>query len=178
MKNSTIINILIAGTGGQGVQTLSNWLRELALNKNLVCVGATFKGGAQRMGSVYTELRVQTNTDDKIHFSSQIPVGEVDVLIAFEPWEALRFANRCNARTKVIVNTEIQVLYVERFQSKNSIDPIETLRKTFTNPILKNHTAIAEKTTQFLNSLLIEDAVNQEFLPFTRMELKQIKQIL
>ena len=51
MKTS-ILNIIVCGTGGRGVQTLSNLIRKLANKSGYRCEGATFKGGAQKMGTL------------------------------------------------------------------------------------------------------------------------------
>ena len=77
-----IYNIIIAGTGGQGVFTLSNVLRSLCAKSGYQCQGATFKGGAQRLGSIHSELRIIFKSDsNKSIFSSQIAKGSLNLLI-------------------------------------------------------------------------------------------------
>jgi indolepyruvate ferredoxin oxidoreductase, beta subunit len=176
MKNQ-ILNILVAGCGGQGVFTLSNLLREMAINKGFSCEGATFKGGAQRMGTVYSEIRISTTINNERIFSSQIPKGAVDVLISMEPWEALRFANRCNNNTKSIINSQEEKLYVERFQKTPLINPIESLEKVFNAPIIKNYTQYTKEQlgdTKFTNYIMLEDSILKGYLPFTVEELEAI----
>lgn len=178
MNKSVILNILIAGTGGQGVLTLSNFIRELAVNKGLRCEGATFKGGAQRMGSIHTELRILTDSKSIAHFSSQIPNGAVDLLIGMEPWEALRFSSRCNRNTKSIINSQEEKLYAERFQNTPLIDPIESLGKVFNTPIIKNYSLMAKEklgNIKFTNYTMLEDSIFKGYLPFTLEELEALK---
>lgn len=172
-----ILNIIVSGTGGQGVFTLSNFIRRLSIAKGFLCEGATFKGGAQRMGSIYSELRILTVANQTKIFSSQIPKGKVDLLIALEPWEALRFSDQCNANTKLVANTQEQKLYVERMASQKNIDPIQTLENLFQNRILKNYTLIAEKdqtSNGHINNLMLHDAIENEFLPFNLEDLNQL----
>jgi Pyruvate/2-oxoacid:ferredoxin oxidoreductase gamma subunit len=167
MKGS-ILNIIVCGTGGRGVQHLSKLIRLLALRKGFGCEGASFKGGAQRMGTVYSELRI---------FDTDIPMGEVHVIIGLEPWEALRFSGRCSQDAKVIVNTDIESLFIERFMDETLSNPIEMLASIFKNPILKNYNDIALDTTdarRSVNVLILEDAITEGALPFTLEELKKV----
>jgi Pyruvate/2-oxoacid:ferredoxin oxidoreductase gamma subunit len=178
MSDKGILNIIISGTGGQGVLTLSNMLRKLALSKGLKCEGATFKGGAQRMGSVYAELRILLDPQSKAYFSSQIPNYSVDVLIGMEPWEALRFANRCNTDTLSIINSEEEKLYVERYEKTEMIDPIQTLIKVYKSPIIKNYSQLSKElngSSKFTNYLMLHEAIQKEYVPFSMEELIAIK---
>lgn len=172
-----ILNIIVSGTGGQGVFTLSNFIRRLSIAKGFLCEGATFKGGAQRMGSIYSELRILTVPDQNKIFSSQIPKGKVDVLIALEPWEALRFSDQCNPNTKLVVNSQEQKLYTERMLTQKNIDPIQTLENLFQNMILKNYTALTENDKEshgHINNLMLRDAIKNNYLPFDAGELASI----
>jgi len=178
MSQTAILNIIITGTGGQGVFTLSNLIRKLAVNKGLRCEGATFKGGAQRMGSIHTELRILKDKNSEAHFSSQIPMGAVDVLIGMEPWEALRFANRCNNNTKSIINSQEEKLYVERYRKTELIDPIKKLTEVFNTPIINNYTQRSKEqlgSTKVTNYIMLEDSIKRGYLPFTIEELEAIK---
>lgn len=171
-----ILNIIVCGTGGRGVQHLSKLIRLLALGKGLGCEGASFKGGAQRMGTVYSELRIFDTARYEI-ISSCIPVGEVHLIIGLEPWEALRFAARCSADAKVIANTDIETLFIERFMDQKSSNPVEALGTLFKSPILKNYTELALHETnsnRSANVLILEDAITEGLLPFTLEELNRI----
>jgi Pyruvate/2-oxoacid:ferredoxin oxidoreductase gamma subunit len=175
MKGS-ILNIIVCGTGGRGVQHLSKLIRLLALRKGFGCEGASFKGGAQRMGTVYSELRI-FDTDKFELISSHIPMGEVHVIIGLEPWEALRFSGRCSQDAKVIVNTDIESLFIQRFMDETLSNPVEMLASIFKNPILKNYNDIALDSTdsrRSVNVLILEDAISEGALPFTLEELKKV----
>lgn len=177
MKQLKILNIIIAGTGGQGVITLSNLIRKLAVNAKYKCEGATFKGGAQRMGSVHTELRILKKQNAETVFSCQIPMGEVDVLISTEPWEALRFAHRCHKKTKVLVNAREEKLYAERFQNTELLIPAKKLNELFEDLTLLDYSASAKEetgSTKNINILMLLDAVSKNIIPFTMEELNVI----
>ena len=159
MKTKDIINIIVVGTGGQGVVWLSNQIRSLAKLNDFNCVGATFKGGAQRMGTVYAELRLQPIANNQI-ISSQIPNHKVDILIGLEPWETLRMSHRCHTNTKVIVHTKSERLYVERHQNIE-VNPIDKLKQLFSKiDVLQNDGNVK------LNQLILQQSITKKILPF------------
>lgn len=178
MSQAPILNIIVAGTGGQGVFFLSNLIRKLAMIKGFKCEGATYKGGAQRMGSVHSELRILTVENSNVHFSSSIPSGAVHLLIGMEPWEALRFADRCNGSTNAVINSNIERMYVERIQKTKLMNPIDSLKKVFSTPVIRNYDQIAIeelKETKGTNYTMLKDVIAKGFLPFTINELEAIK---
>lgn len=163
MTANKIINIMIVGTGGQGVIWLSNQIRSLAKLNNFNCVGASFKGGAQRMGTVYTELRLQPLLNKQI-ISSQIPNHKVDILIGLEPWETLRMSSRCHSKTKVIVNNKPERLYVERHQIIET-DPLHELKQLFTQiEVISNDSNIK------LNQFILQQLITKNILPFNQIK--------
>lgn len=166
-----IFNIIVAGTGGQGVVTLSNLIRKMAKDNNFECQGSTYKGGAQRMGTVYSELRLRPKTEKSTIFSSQIPAGKVDVLIGLEPAETLRFAFRCYEGTKVITHSIPEKLYIERMNGKLMQNVDESLKTTFSNLILEDFsTSLDEK----LNICVLRNALENHYLPFDSTQLNEI----
>jgi indolepyruvate ferredoxin oxidoreductase beta subunit len=94
-------DILIAGVGGQGIILVSDIIAKAALAQNLYIKKSETHGMAQRGGSVVTHSRIS----DKEVFSPLIPKGGADLLLAFEPVEALRYADYLKKGAKVIVNT-------------------------------------------------------------------------
>jgi indolepyruvate ferredoxin oxidoreductase beta subunit len=79
------VNCLITGVGGQGTILLSRLMGAAALAKDLDVRGSETIGMAQRGGCVVSHIRMGWN----IH-SPLIPAGKADVIIAFEPGEAVR----------------------------------------------------------------------------------------
>lgn len=93
-------SILVAGVGGQGNLVCGRIIAEAAVLQGLrPVVGDTF-GASRRGGSVMTHIRI-----GKQDWGPLIPKGEVDVLLGFEPVEALRAAVRyAGERTVAIVS--------------------------------------------------------------------------
>lgn len=92
-------NIYICGIGGQGIIKTSIVIGECALVDNYNVVMSEIHGMSQRGGVVSTELKIG---EDK---SPIIQNGATDLLLAFEPVEALRALEKTNKDTIVIVNT-------------------------------------------------------------------------
>ncbi len=77
--------IVVAGVGGQGTLLASRLLAEAAIKAGLhVKIGETY-GMAQRGGPVMGHIQIGGETNNP-----QIRKGEADVLIGFEPAEAVR----------------------------------------------------------------------------------------
>ncbi len=92
-------NIYICGVGGQGIIKTSIVIGEAAMKSKMGVVMSEVHGMAQRGGVVSTELKIG---DSK---SPIIENGSADLLIAFEPMEALRAIPKASEDTYVIVNT-------------------------------------------------------------------------
>jgi indolepyruvate ferredoxin oxidoreductase beta subunit len=96
-----IYNLLIVGVGGQGIILVSEVIARAALAAGLYVKKSETHGMAQRGGSVVTHSRIS----DAEVFSPLIPKGAADMLLAFEPVEALRYADYLGKDAKIIVNT-------------------------------------------------------------------------
>lgn len=76
---------LLCGVGGQGTVLASKLIAYAALDKGMFVRTTETIGMAQRGGSVVSHVRM----GEEIH-SPLIPKGQADVIIAFEPAEAVR----------------------------------------------------------------------------------------
>ena len=79
------MNILLAGVGGQGTVLASRLLAQCAINKGAAAHTAETIGMAQRGGSVVSHVRIGENMHSPL-----IPKGMADLIIGFEPAEAVR----------------------------------------------------------------------------------------
>lgn len=79
------LNIVLCGVGGQGTVLASKLISAAAMQKGVAVKSAETIGMAQRGGSVFSHIRIG---DDA--FSPMIAEGEADLIIAFEPAEAVR----------------------------------------------------------------------------------------
>ena len=94
-------SIVIAGVGGQGTLLASRLIGEAVTSEGYDVKVSEVHGMAQRGGSVITYVRY----GEKV-LSPIIPLGEADVLVAFEQLEALRWSNYLKKGGLLISNTQ------------------------------------------------------------------------
>ena len=111
-----LYNILIVGVGGQGAVTFGNFFQDYALQDPRIkdFVATESRGVSQREGSVYSLIRYileepkeqATKKKKKIPaIAPVIPKGKVDLFIALEPLEFLRYLDFLSPMCLCIVNT-------------------------------------------------------------------------
>jgi indolepyruvate ferredoxin oxidoreductase beta subunit len=98
-KKLDTTRLIIVAVGGQGNLLASKVLGEAACRLDVPVRMSEIHGMAQR-GGVVESAMVFGEAQSTI-----ISDGEADVLLSFEPLEALRAIHKCNARTVLITNT-------------------------------------------------------------------------
>ncbi len=96
------LNLIITGVGGQGNVLASQLIgRALVRDNFCVTIGETY-GASQRGGPVMSHLRISKESQ----FSPLIPEGQADIILAFEPVEALRVIGQYgNSSIAAVVNS-------------------------------------------------------------------------
>lgn len=79
------VNIVLCGVGGQGTVLASKLLAAAAMDRGLPVKTAETIGMAQRGGSVFSHVRIGDGVSSPL-----IGRGRADLIIAFEPAEAVR----------------------------------------------------------------------------------------
>lgn len=97
MKNN--FNIIISGTGGQGLITLLQVLAEASIIEGYDVKTSELHGLSQRGGSVNVHVRI----GDEIN-SPLIPKGSADLILSLEYLETLRNISFANSETVFLVN--------------------------------------------------------------------------
>ena len=142
-------NVLIAGVGGQGAILASNILSTAALIAGYDIKKSEIHGMSQRGGSVFSHIRF----GEKVN-SAVIPRGEVDVFLALEEMESLRWIEYLHKNTKIVLSsTRILPTLVEEYPEEIT----ETLQKHFNDCRSVNAAELTEKTghLKYLNVALI-----------------------
>ena len=93
-------DILLCGVGGQGTVLASKLIASAAMRCGNVVHSAETIGMAQRGGSVISHIRIGERAASPL-----IPRGNADILIAFEPAEAVRNLSYLKKDGVVIVNS-------------------------------------------------------------------------
>lgn len=101
--NNDVTNILVVGIGGQGVMTAADILGTTALSLGYDVKKTEVAGMAQRGGVVTSHVRFGSKV-----YSPAIKPGTADLMLAFEPAEALRWAPHLKQDGVLMVNTYAQ----------------------------------------------------------------------
>lgn len=167
---SKITNIMVAGMGGQGVMTASEILAQAALHLGFDVKKTEVAGMAQRGGVVTSHLRF----GEKV-MSSAIAAGEADILVGFEPAEALRWCGHLREDGVAMVNTLRQpppVVNMGLFAYPE--DPIGDMRKAGVKVFDFDAGTIAKELGEMrlINTIML--GAIADYLPFPPQTLKEI----
>ena len=94
-----MLDLFVTGVGGQGNILASDIIGETALAAGYDVKKTDTLGMAQRNGSVISHVRIARRV-----YSPLIKQGEVDILLAFEKLEAVRWCNYLRPGAVAIVN--------------------------------------------------------------------------
>ena len=95
-----MVDVYLAGVGGQGIITASRIIGEAAIDAGLNVLLSETHGMAQRGGSVVCTARI-----GDVH-SPLIPDGRADVVLSFELLETMRALCAASGKTLVISSTD------------------------------------------------------------------------
>lgn len=162
----SVTSIFITGVGGQGTILASELLSEVALRAGYDVKKSEVHGMAQRGGSVVSAVRF----GEKVH-SPLVTPGEADVLLAFEPLEALRTLHYVKPNGRVIVNSRpIMPATVASGAAEYPGDIFGKIRSAVPNVIIVDGVGLAKQagTVRAVNVVLL--GVLSNFLPFAPEE--------
>lgn len=119
-------NIILTGVGGQGTVLASKLIAAASMNKGLPVMSAETIGMAQKGGSVFSHLRVGEGVR-----SPMIRRGTADLLLAFEPAEAVRMLSYLKKGGTVVVNSHpiMPVTAALKGTDYNGAEMVEYLRE-------------------------------------------------
>lgn len=166
-------NIILCGVGGQGTVLASKLISSVAMEKGLLVMSAETIGMSQRGGSVFSHIRIGEGIQ-----TPMIAEGEADIIIAFEPGEAVRMLPYLKANGQMIVSAKevmpvMATLAGTDYQGKEMLD---YLAAKVANLVVVDTEAACQKigTTKALNVFLLGVAVTSGALGVTEEELKEI----
>jgi indolepyruvate ferredoxin oxidoreductase beta subunit len=116
------MRIFFTGVGGQGTLVATRLVAEAALEEGLHVTMSEIHGMAQRGGVVESSVVVGNA------FSPTIADGEADILMAFEPLEALRALPRCHPGS-LVLSSKLPIIPFTVATGKDSYPSIETIDK-------------------------------------------------
>lgn len=162
-------DILICGVGGQGSVLASKLIASVAMEKGETVHSAETIGMAQRGGSVTSHVRIGKNAHSPL-----IPLGGADVILAFEPAEAVRNLIYLKPDGMVITNDvatkpSTDALKDSGYEASPMIDYLSNKCRC----LVMNGKSIEEEfgSSKFLNIALLGLAVKEGVLGFDRAEM-------
>jgi len=175
-----IVNILIAGTAGQGVITLKR-LIEFAAQKAGIrrCFGTEHHGLAQREGAIVSHTRYQKelNKDERKNIQSPlISYGYADLYICIEPVEALRHSLFASSKTTFTINTHSipGVMITAGLEEYPTLKTIKEILTQYTNQIFfLDATKLSLSTfnsNKYANIIMLGSAIATRKIPFIQIE--------
>ena len=163
-------NILIAGIGGQGVMTASEVLAQAAMGLGLDVKKTEVAGMAQRGGVVTSHVRFGRRV-----LSPAIAAGEADILVGFEPAEAMRWCGHLRPEGVAMVNTlRLAPLVVVTGLYDYPVDPVAAMREAGVRVFDFDAGAIAKGLgeVRLINTVML--GAIADHLPFAPETLKKI----
>lgn len=159
-------DILIAGVGGQGTVLASRLIAAAAMAQGAFVRTAETIGMAQRGGSVVSHVRITAE-----ELSPLIPLAKADLIIAFEPAEAVRSLERLAPGGRCIVNTKpIYPISVTLQGASYPLAEIQShIQKQAPDSFFLDASALAQKAggEKALNIVLLGAAIGFGLLPIS-----------
>ncbi|MGN1114792.1 MAG: indolepyruvate oxidoreductase subunit beta [Oscillospiraceae bacterium] len=159
-------NILLCGVGGQGIVLTSKLIAASAMKKGLSVMSAETIGMAQKGGSVFSFLRMGEN----LH-CPMFGKGSADLIIGFEPSEAVRMLPYLKKDGCIVVNTHAvkPVTASLKGSSYNGEEMIDYLREKTNHLILMDGDKACTEigSPKVLNMVMLGFAINSGVLPLS-----------
>ena len=164
-------DIILCGVGGQGTVLASRLISGAAMARELPVLSAETIGMAQRGGSVCSHLRLGAGV-----YSPMLARGECDLILAFEPGEAVRMLPWLKEGGRVVVSCRpvMPVTAALGGSAYSGDEMVEYLKAHVPNLVLVDaDKALAEVgSPKVLNLVLLGAALYSEALGFTKEEIE------
>ena len=173
-----MLNVLLAGVGGQGTVLAAKLLAQAALEKGWQVRTAETIGMAQRGGNVVSHVRIG-DKGEAVH-ASLVSRGMANLVIAFEPAEAARvLPYLAPAGTLVTATTAVQpvtaALSTDPYRATDVVANIqralEGTKATFI-PVDDQALVEAAGSRKVLNNLLLAKALQTGCIPISLVDLR------
>ncbi len=162
-------NLLLCGVGGQGIVLVSKLVASCAMQKGYDVMSAETIGMAQKGGSVFSFLRFGEEIA-----SPMFGRGQADLMIAFEPAEAVRMLPYLKKDGCIIVNTKpvMPVTAVLKASAYQGTEMLAYLKQNVSRLILVNGEKACHEigSPRVLNMIMLGTAVRHGLLPFSVSE--------
>lgn len=167
------LDVLICGVGGQGTVLASKLLAQAAMEEGHTVHSAETIGMAQRGGSVTSHVRMGEEA-----YSPLIPLGGADLILAFEPSEAVRNLMYLKEEGAVVVNRQPVKPTTESLQDTgyDGREMIAFLQKKCAKCTVVDADELLESlgSARYFNVAILGTAVGAGTLPISRDTLLSV----
>lgn len=164
------MNCILTGVGGQGTVLASKLIASTALENGLMVRTAETIGMAQRGGCVVSHVRTGENL-----FSPLISYGQADIIIGFEPAEAVRCLSYLKKGGTVVVSSKGMqpVTAALKNDAYDGSEMMEYLEKNVPNLVVIDGEKICAQlgSIKVLNTVLLGAALTTNTLNITKEQL-------
>ena len=165
-------SVILCGVDGQGTVLASKLISYAAMAKGEAVRSAETIGMAQRGGSVTSHIRIGEEA-----FSPLIPKGKADVMIAFEPAEAVRNLDYLKTEGVVVVSKKAVKPVTASLSSKvyDGQDMLDYLEKKVKRLVIVDGQQIMEElgSAKVLNVVLLGAAIGCHEVDISIEEIRQ-----
>ena len=165
-------DIILCGVGGQGTVLASRLISAAAMAADLPVMSAETIGMAQRGGSVFSHLRIGEGV-----CSPMIARGEADLILGFEPGEAVRMLSFLKPDGQVVVSARpvMSVTAALSGTEYNAGAMLDFLRSRVKNlVVVDTEQAMADLgSTRVMNLILLGAALRSGALGFTDRQIRE-----
>lgn len=166
-------NILICGVGGQGIVLTSKLIAAAAMAHDIPVMSAETIGMAQKGGSVFSFLRLG---DDL--YCPMFHERSADLIIGFEPAEAVRMLPYLKDGGKVVVNTHpiMPVTATLSGSDYTGSEMLDYLKRNAGDVLLVDGDKACEElgSPKVLNMVMLGAAVRNDVIPFSVDDIEDI----
>ena len=168
-KKPEQFNMIIVGTGGQGLITLLQVISEAALSEGKEIRTSELHGLSQRGGSVEVHIRF-----GKEIYSPIVAAGSADLILGLETQEALKGISFANKETNFLINKYIVPIPLEKSLSEKEI--IKNLKRISKNILVVSAADITKEklgTNVVAGIYLISLAAFKNWIPLKPDSIKK-----
>lgn len=162
---------MLCGVGGQGTVLASKLIAASAMKKGIKVMSAETIGMAQKGGSVFSHLRMGDDIE-----TPMISKQSADIIIGFEPAEAVRMLPYLKADGCVIVNSHcvMPVTASLKAENYNGSEMLDYLKDNIENLVIIDCDKACEELGSFkvLNMVLLGAAVKSVDLGISDEDIK------
>ena len=161
-------NIVLAGVGGQGILLAAEILGTAAVKEGYNVQVSELHGMAQRGGAVVSNVRIGEKA-----IAPTVLEGTADVIVGFEPMEALRSIKFASEKTLIIINS--RPFKISGTEYPNVKEILKGINGFTDNVVAVDAVALTEKAGAVvaLNIVMVGALAAAEKLPISLKTLKE-----